>query len=250
MSTTVKARNDSARQIRYDCYDGVMRIPATGVVLAAGGAGTRLGSRRPKALVEVAGRPLFLHSLRTFAALPFVKEIAVALPGAWIERVLRAWDGELGRLGVNFLVSGGQRRQDSVRAGLEVLTAPLVLVHDAARPLVTAAAVRAVARAAARHGAAVLAAPAVDTVKIADGRGRVRETPDRATVWHVQTPQGFRRDVLLRAYRSNGRRDATDDAQLVERAGGRVVVVPSREPNFKVTTRADLAAAAKVLDRG
>ena len=226
-----------------------MALPDTGLVLAAGGSGSRLGSRRPKAIVEVAGRPLFLHSLRTFSSLPFVKEIAIALPGHWIDRIVREWGKELGKLGVNFLVAGGRRRQDSVRAGLDVLSTPLVLVHDAARPLVTADAIRAVVRAVAKQGAAVLAAPAVDTVKLADSRGRVRETPDRKTVWHAQTPQGFRRELLRDAYRTQGRRDATDDAQLVERAGGRVVVVPSRSPNFKITTREDLAAAERLLPK-
>ena len=84
-----------------------MALPDTGLVLAAGGSGSRLGSRRPKAIVEVAGRPLFLHSLRTFSSLPFVKEIAIALPGHWIDRIVREWGKELGKLGVNFLVAGG-----------------------------------------------------------------------------------------------------------------------------------------------
>ncbi len=227
-----------------------MAEPATTVILAAAGAGCRLGSRLPKALVPLAGRPLFLHSLRTFAKLPFVREIIVVLPGGWIDRVRRAHGEELRRLKVAMLVPGGALRQDSVRAGLAVARSPLVLVHDAARPLVTARTVRAVVRAAARHGAAVPASPAVDTLKIADARGRVRETPDRTRVWHAQTPQGFRRGVLVAAYRKAGGREATDDAQLVERAGGRVVIVPADASNFKVTTRADLVRAAKLLDRG
>lgn len=227
-----------------------MPIPPTGVILAAAGMGRRLGSRRPKAFVTAAGRPLFLPSLRTFAKLSFVKEIVLVLPEPWIERVRRRWGRELREGRVTMLVPGGARRQDSVRAGLRVLSSPLVLVHDAARPLVRPEAIREVARAAARHGAAVLAAPATDTIKIADARGRVLSTPDRSQVWHAQTPQGFRRQVLLDAYRSCGRADATDDAQLVERAGKRVVIVPSRWPNFKVTDPQDLARAAILLDKG
>lgn len=223
-----------------------MAIPPTGVVIAAAGEGRRLGSKRPKALVPLAGLPLFLHSVRTFAALRFVREIVVVLPGPWIDRITREFGREL--LRVTALVAGGARRQDSVRAGLEFVTTPIVLIHDAARPLVTAAAVRAVATAAARHGAAVLSAPAVDTIKIADARGRVRSTPDRSRVWHAQTPQGFRREILLQAYRASGRAAATDDAQLVERAGGRVVIVPSEAPNFKVTTPEDLVRAQKALE--
>ncbi len=222
-------------------------IPPTAVVIAAAGEGRRLGSRRPKALVPLAGLPLFLHSLRAFARLPFVREIALVLPAACVDRVRRSHGRELARLKVTAVVAGGARRQDSVLAGLRATGSPLLLVHDAARPLVTAADIRRVVRAAARHGAAVLAAPAVDTVKIVNGRRRVVETPDRARVWLAQTPQGFRRAVLETAYRRNGRRDATDDVQLVERTGGQVVVVPATSPNFKVTTPEDLARAAKAL---
>jgi 2-C-methyl-D-erythritol 4-phosphate cytidylyltransferase len=223
-------------------------LPAVAVVIAAAGEGRRLGSRLPKALVPLAGRPLFLHSVRTFGRLPFVREIAVVLPAAWVERIRKSHGRELARLKVTALIAGGARRQDSVRAGLDATAAPIVLVHDAARPLVAPADIRAVARAAARKGAAVLAAPAVDTVKIVDGRGRVVETPDRSRVWLAQTPQGFRRKILETAYRRNGRKDATDDVQLVERGGGRVVVVPATGLNFKVTLPEDLARAEKVLD--
>lgn len=227
-----------------------MAVPPTGVIVAAAGEGRRLGSRLPKALVPVAGVPLFLHSVRTFSSCPFVREIVLVLPGEWIERIRKAHGKELIRRRVTAMVAGGARRQDSVFEGLQATTAPIVLVHDAARPLVTREAVRDVAAAAAKAGAAVLAAPAVDTVKIADGRGRVIETPDRARVWLAQTPQGFRRKVLLDAYTVNGGADATDDVQLVERAGGKVVIVPCHSANFKVTTREDLARAEKVLDRG
>jgi 2-C-methyl-D-erythritol 4-phosphate cytidylyltransferase len=227
-----------------------MKIPPTGVILAAAGEGRRLGSRLPKALVPLAGKPLFLHSLRTFASLPFVREIAVVLPGEWVERIRRQLGRRLAALKVTALVPGGARRQDSVRVGLEALTTTIVLVHDAARPLVTREAVTALARAAARHGAAVLAHPAVDTIKIADARGRVVSTPDRSRVWHAQTPQGFRRSVLLNAYKVNGRANATDDVQLVERAGGTSWIVWGDSLNFKVTTPQDLARAEKLLDRG
>lgn len=225
-----------------------MALPPTGVILAAAGEGRRLGARVPKAFVPLAGKPLFLHSLETFAALPYVREIALVLPPAWIERARKKW--RLDTLKVTALVPGGRRRQDSVRAGLDVLRTPIVLVHDAARPLIDGGAVGDVVRAAARHGAAVLAAGAVDTVKVVDGRGRVVETPERSRVWMAQTPQGFRREVLAEAYRKEGRRDATDDCQLVERSGGGVVVVPSLRPNFKVTTREDLERAGKFLDGG
>ncbi len=227
-----------------------MKVPPTGVIVAAAGEGRRLGFALPKALVPLAGLPLFLHSVRTFSSLAFVREIVLVLPGEWIDRVRARHGRELMRRKVIAMVAGGARRQDSVLEGLEATTAPVILVHDAARPLVSRRAVKDVAVAAARHGAAVLAAPAVDTVKIADDRGRVLETPDRSKVWLAQTPQGFRRRVLLNAYRLNGDRDATDDVQLVERARGKVMIVPSDNANFKITTPEDLSRAKKLLDRG
>jgi 2-C-methyl-D-erythritol 4-phosphate cytidylyltransferase len=177
-----------------------------------------------------------------------VREIVLVLPPEWIDRIQKVHGRELMRRRVTALVGGGARRQDSVYEGLRATTAPLVLVHDAARPLVTKQAIRIVALAAQEHGAAVLAAPAVDTVKIADAHGRIIDTPDRSRVWLAQTPQGFRRKVILTAYRANGSADVTDDVQLVERAGKKVVIVPSKHANFKITTAEDLRRAEKVLD--
>lgn len=226
---------------------GPMKIPNTGVILAAAGEGRRLGSKLPKALVPLAGTPLFLHALRTFAALPYVREIAVVLPPEWVDRIQAQLGRRLQTLKVTTLVPGGARRQDSVKIGLDRLTTPIVLVHDAARPLISRQAITDVTLAAAKHGAAVLAHPAVDTIKIADRRGRVVSTPDRSQVWHAQTPQGFKRNVLMNAYKVNGRLDATDDVQLVERAGGTVRIVPGPASNFKVTTADDLVRAAGLM---
>ena len=226
-----------------------MKLPATAVIIAAAGEGRRLGSKLPKALVPLAGTPLFLHSLRTFAALPYVKEIAVVLPAEWVDRIRKQLGKRLEALKVTTLVSGGVRRQDSVRIGLEATTSPIVLVHDAARPLVIRQAITDLTGMAAAKGAAVLCAPAVDTIKIADKRGWVVSTPDRARVWHAQTPQGIRRAIFVNAYKVNGRADATDDVQLVERAGGKVVIVPGPATNFKVTTPEDLVRAEKLLQK-
>jgi 2-C-methyl-D-erythritol 4-phosphate cytidylyltransferase len=224
-----------------------MKIPDTGVILAAAGEGRRLGHALPKALVPLARKPLFLHSLETFAALPFIKEVVLVVPAEWVDPIRTRYARTLGRLKVKALVPGGARRQDSVRLGLAAGRAPVVLVHDAARPLVSPEEIRALARAAARRGAAVLASPAVDTIKIADARGRVVSTPDRSRVWHAQTPQGFRRRVLEAAYRKHDDADATDDVQLVERAGGTVWIVPSSPRNFKVTGPDDLMRAERLL---
>jgi 2-C-methyl-D-erythritol 4-phosphate cytidylyltransferase len=226
-----------------------VKLPKTGIILAAAGEGRRLGYAIPKALVPVAGRPMFLHSVLAFSGLSFVSEIALVLPAEWIDRIQNKYGRILSRRKVRALVPGGARRQDSVLEGLRKITAPIVLVHDAARPLIRPEAIRDVATAAWKTGAAVLAAPAIDTVKIVDRKLRVIQTPERSTVWMAQTPQGFRRTLLLGAYRKNGTRDATDDVQLVERAGRNVVIVPSQNANFKVTTPEDLERAKKLLDR-
>lgn len=222
------------------------------VIVAAAGAGRRVGARRPKAFLLLAGKPLFLYSIETFASLPFVREIVLVAPSLWIRRILREWGRALLRCRVAKIVAGGERRQDSVWNGLRITDTQcdVVLVHDAARPFVSREVIRRTADAARRHGAALPVVPSVDTVKIVDGRGRVRETPERDSVRAAQTPQGFLRRTLVRAYQAAGDRDATDDAQLVERAGGRVIAVPGDPGNFKVTTPEDLRRAEEIVRRG
>jgi 2-C-methyl-D-erythritol 4-phosphate cytidylyltransferase len=219
------------------------------VIIAAAGEGRRMGRRIPKAFLPLAGRPLLLHSVETFASLSFVAEIVLVLPEPWIARALRLFGPKLARLKVTKIVPGGLRRQDSVENGLRVTTSPIVLVHDAARPLVSREVARRAMAGARRHGAVVIALPARDTTKVVGAGGIVRSTPDRATLWVAQTPQAFRREVLLEAYRRSGARDATDEAQLVERSGGRVRVVEGDAANFKVTTSEDLARAEWMLGR-
>ena len=142
-------------------------------------------------------------------------------------------------------VAGGATRSDSVRAGLAAVpaAATVVCVHDAARPLASVALFEAVIAAVGAEGVdgAVPAVPVTDTIKVVDGSGRVTATPDRSTLVAVQTPQAFRAAALRRAHA--GRTDGTDDAALVEAAGGVVVVVAGEERNTKITTPADLAQA-------
>ena len=201
------------------------------VILLAAGAGRRMGRATPKAFLGLGGRPLYLHSLETFRSMREVRQVVLVVP-----RGVRVAGG----------VEGGARRQDSVKNGLREVdpASDLVLIHDAARPFVTPGLVRKVIRGALKHGAAVPGVPVRDTVKRLDERGRVRATLDRKGLWAVQTPQGFKRGVLEAAYASgHGRKDATDDAQVVERAGGRVAVVEGNPENFKITSKNDLIHA-------
>jgi 2-C-methyl-D-erythritol 4-phosphate cytidylyltransferase len=213
-------------------------------LIVAAGSGDRLGAARPKALVELAGRPLVQWSIDALAQVEGVERIVVALPA-----------GTPAPPGVT-AVAGGAVRSDSVRRALVASgEGDPVLVHDAARPLLTPQLARAVLAALAGDASAAGAIAAVavtDTIKRVDGETRkVAETLDRSQLWAVQTPQVFRRAALQRALdvpaEVLGR--ATDDAWLVERDGGTVVVVPSSEENIKVTTPLDLELAALLLSR-
>jgi 2-C-methyl-D-erythritol 4-phosphate cytidylyltransferase len=207
-----------------------------------------MGRDRPKAFLELAGQALVLRSARVFDEAPSVGGIVAVVPEADVAaaRALLAPVRKL--LGV---VPGGERRQDSVLAGLK--QAPdgfdgIVLVHDAARPLVDVALVEAVARAAEGVGAALPVLPVVDTMKRVR-EGLVLETLDREELGTAQTPQGFRYALLIEAYEAafRARLTVTDEAMAVERLGAPVVAVPGSPRNRKITTPDDLAWAEGVL---
>lgn len=193
----------------------------------------------------VAGKPMLLHSVQTFLARPDVCAVVCVLPQQYVADP-PPWllQNDLDRL---LLSVGGRERGDSVRSGLEDLVpdARIVLVHDAARPLVTSATIDRVVNAARGGVGAVAAVPVVDTLKQVDADGRIVATVGRDRLWRAQTPQGFPRDVLERAYREALAAGvaATDDAALVERIGVPVVVVLGSERALKVTDAADLQRA-------
>jgi len=226
--------------------------PDVGVVVVAAGAGVRAGPGEPKQFRPILGVPMLLRALRPFTGHPEVRQVIVALPPGYAERPpewLAKLRGE--RLG---LVPGGAQRADSVRAGLEALPADsaIILVHDAARPFVSRGTIDAViARARAGVGA-VAAVPTSDTLKeIAQGAPRatprVTRTVDRERIWRAQTPQGFPRQMLRDAYAqlptaANGGAPS-DDAEVCERAGFPVELIPDSPYNFKVTTADDFRIA-------
>lgn len=218
-----------------------------GVVIVAGGRGTRLGADVPKQLLDLGGRSLLQRSVDAFDAHAQVDEIVVVLPEDFVARGASLVGPA--RRPMAF-VGGGARRQDSVRHGVSALSdaADIVLVHDAARPFVDAATIDRVIAAAREEGAAVPAVPASDTVKLAaDGQPRVARTIPRGDVWLAQTPQGFRRDVLDEALAGgHGAGEATDEAMLVEQAGRPVRIVRGDPRNRKITTMDDLEAARRM----
>jgi 2-C-methyl-D-erythritol 4-phosphate cytidylyltransferase len=216
-------------------------------LIVAAGSGERLGAGRPKALVQLAGRPMLEWSLQALAATPEIEQVVVALPvGSGLPEV--SGERVIG-------VEGGATRSESVRCALEVAQqGEPVLVHDAARPLLTPAIVRHVLAALAADvdaDAAIAASPVTDTIKRVADHGGVLETLDRSSLWAVQTPQVFRRDALERALAQPAEvlGEATDDAWLIERSGGRVVVASVSAENLKVTTPLDLEIAGELLSR-
>jgi 2-C-methyl-D-erythritol 4-phosphate cytidylyltransferase len=212
-------------------------------LLVAAGSGERLGAGRPKAFVVLAGRPMLEWSLDALRGAG-IHDIVVAVPPG------DAPGTEGIDLGPRVIaVAGGTTRSASVRAALAAAPPGDVVVHDAARPLVTPAHFSDALAALYSADCAIAAAPVPDTIKEAGPDGRVLATLDRSRLWAVQTPQAFRRPVLERALAVGDDllARATDDAWLVERAGGTVRVVESTPANFKVTTAHDLRVAELLL---
>lgn len=228
-----------------------MAIPSplrVGVAVPAAGHGRRMGGTR-KPFLLMAGEPILVHALRPFLAREEVTAVAVAVSPEDVEEA-REWVEALdARIRV---VPGGSTRSDSVAQAVAALPrdVEVILVHDAARPLVTHGAVERCIRVAADGKGAVAGWPATDTLKEVGEGGVILGTPDRARIWHAQTPQSFPARVLRAALSDPDRRAAaTDDASLVEGSGIEVVMVEGSADNLKVTRPQDLPVAELLLAR-
>jgi 2-C-methyl-D-erythritol 4-phosphate cytidylyltransferase len=215
-------------------------------VIAAAGSGERLGAGGPKAFVQVAGRPLLDWSLDAFRDASSIGEVVVAAPPGQQDSV-----AERGVVAV----AGGAHRSQSVANALALCAGEIVVIHDAARPLITPGLIDGVVEELVgdQDAAGVIAAtPVTDTIKQATDVGQVERTLDRAGLWAIQTPQAFRAEALRDALAdSDSLPDATDDAVLVERRGGRVLIHSASTDNIKVTSPFDLRVAELLLrERG
>ena len=216
------------------------------VCIPAAGTGSRMRSDVPKQFVNLAGKPVLAHVLATFDAIQDCTGIVIAGEPERLSELLRSFPVQTDV----HIVPGGRTRQESV-ANLLAASGPddgIVLVHDAARPCVDAADVTSVVSAIAAHGAAILAAPARDTVKRVQ-EGAVIATLDRAEIWLAQTPQGARAGLLRHAMDEALRRGihATDESALLEFDGIRVHVVQGASTNLKITTPEDLTIAEAII---
>ena len=216
-----------------------------GVVIVAAGSGSRTGSDELKQFRWVAGKPMLLHSIQTFQARPDVAMVVCVLPRDYVgDPPPWIFQSDPDRL---LLSVGGRHRGESVANGLEDLPneCEIVIIHDAARPLVSSETIGRVIEEARKGNGAVAAIPVADTLKRVDSSGKVIETVDRFGLWRAQTPQAFPRKIIERAHREAREADrvATDDAALCEQIGLPVVVVRGSERAVKITEENDFALA-------
>lgn len=219
------------------------------VILPAAGASRRFGDKNyKKPFAPLAGRAVWLHSAERFLARPDVKQLIVVVADDDREEFNRKFGANIAILGVD-VCRGGAERADSIQNAIERLNddIDMVAVHDAARPCLADKWIDWVFEAAVKEGAAILAVPEPATLKRVGPNKAIVETVDRKGLWQAQTPQVFRRELLVKAYASREGQAATDDATLVQQLGEQVKIVQGSPLNLKLTTRDDLRLAEQVL---
>lgn len=221
-------------------------------IFPAAGASRRMGGGVNKNFLELDGEPILIRTLKTFSRVERVNFLIVVVAAHEVETVERLLRGGE-ELKPWHVTVGGSERQYSIANGLKLLPndAEVILVHDAARPLISARTIEDVIDAAEKFGGAIAAVPSKDTIKFVDAEGFVKSTPPRSELVAVQTPQGFTREILLQAYAKAAQDNflGTDDASLVERLGVRIKIVTSSYTNIKVTTPEDILIAESFLRR-
>lgn len=222
----------------------------TGVIVVAAGKGSRMGTTESKQYLRLQDKPVLIHTLEVFERSALVDEIVIVTGAEDVSRC-QEWSAQYHLHKVTNVVAGGQDRQESVYNGLRQIQTEWVMVHDGVRPFVTEQDIQNCLQSAQQNGASVLAVPVKDTIKQVDVNRHITGTPDRSTLWAIQTPQTFLHSQLVTAHHdaeANGFR-GTDDAMLVERMGITVAVVEGSYTNIKLTTPDDLEYAAYLLER-
>ncbi|MCR8846683.1 2-C-methyl-D-erythritol 4-phosphate cytidylyltransferase [Paenibacillus sp. SC116] len=224
-----------------------------GVVVVAAGKGTRMGTIESKQFLQLQDKPVVIHTLERFQQMPQCETVVLVTSSHDSERC-QHWVEQYKLSKVKDIVSGGKERQHSVYAGLQAAKArgvQIVLIHDGVRPFVEEQHILACCQGAVEHRAAVLGVPVKDTIKQVDAAGVITATPDRSSLWAIQTPQAFRLEDVIRAHdeANAAKRLGTDDAVLVEQIGIPVHIVEGSYTNVKLTTPEDLDWAEWWLER-
>ncbi len=221
------------------------------VIMPAAGLSLRMGANVRKPFIMIGEKPIFFYTLEKFNNLKRVKEIIFVVNRKDLNTVKEKWSDELKAYKVTKVIAGGERRQDSIYNGLSQLDpdTKIILIHDAVRPLVYNEEIKAVIKSTEEIGAAIVASPMKLTVKKADSSLNIIKTVPRHDLWMAQTPQGFKRDLIVNAYEKikDSNVEFTDDAEVVEKAGHTVGIVSGSYDNIKITTREDLKLAEVML---
>lgn len=221
------------------------------VIMPGAGLGLRMEAEIRKPFIKIGDKPVFFYTLEKFYNLERIEEIIFVVNKEDLSTVMEEWSDELKAYKVNKIIAGGKRRQDSVYNGLTQLNPDtnIILIHDAVRPLVNKEMIEAVIRRTDEKGAAIAASPMKLTVKKVNSNLEIIKTVPRHDLWMAQTPQGFKRELIVRAYEKIVGTDIeyTDDAEVVEMAGHTVEVVSGSYDNIKITTREDLKIAELLL---
>lgn len=217
----------------------------TAIVLAAG-SGERFGSKIPKLLAKIGSKPIIIHTLEALSRHSSVRDIILVVNAKSAKKII----AKINRYRIKKIarvVEGGLRRQDSLGNGLRVIDSrsELVLIQDAARPFIDKKLISSVIKKAHKNGSAIAGVPVKATIKQVRA-GVVERTIERSNLWEIQTPQVFRKDLILKAYKRFAKTDVTDDAMLVEKLGKKVNIIEGSYSNIKITTPEDLILAKAI----
>ncbi|MBC8580995.1 MULTISPECIES: 2-C-methyl-D-erythritol 4-phosphate cytidylyltransferase [Zhenhengia] len=220
-------------------------------IVVAGGSGSRMGTSTKKQYLKIKDKEILVYTVECFQNMPEIQEIVVVTGKEDITYVEKLLKDTYKLNKVSYIVAGGKERQDSVYNGIQAADekSDYLVIHDGARPLITKEVVRAGLDMAYAHRASIIAVPVKDTIKLVSKDGKVEDTPDRSSLWSVQTPQIFEKELIIHAheYAKEHGLSVTDDSMLVEAIGVPVYIVEGEYTNIKITTPEDLIIAEKML---